>query len=218
MRFPDGVARAIRLYGADCIEWHVADATDARRLRAQRRYFGITGFGGSPDTSAAAKPLGPDAAALVAKLLAKPFTVYTAFADARGDGKFKRYYGFVETQTRKVLAEALVEAGLARAYGVYRNRTDGQSSDAYRDRLADLELRAAKLGVGAWAKTYWNSLPDERREEREEEDELAAATDGKTIIEKKSVNPNSAPRDLLMQLPGICEKIAEPSPSAPPAP
>jgi endonuclease YncB( thermonuclease family) len=44
----DGTSHTIRLYGADCIEWHVSDETDARRLRAQRRYFGISEVGGSP--------------------------------------------------------------------------------------------------------------------------------------------------------------------------
>jgi hypothetical protein len=38
---PEGQEHTIRLYGADCIEWHVSDDSDARRLRAQRRYFGI---------------------------------------------------------------------------------------------------------------------------------------------------------------------------------
>lgn len=41
----------IRLYGADCLELHVNDDTDARRLRAQRRYFGISEAGGSPQAS-----------------------------------------------------------------------------------------------------------------------------------------------------------------------
>ncbi len=42
VRFPDGKVQAIRLYGADCIEMHVSgDDSNARRLRDQRRYFGI---------------------------------------------------------------------------------------------------------------------------------------------------------------------------------
>jgi len=54
-----GTSHTIRLYGADCIEWHVSDETDARRLRAQRRYFGISDLGGSPQGSIdAAKELG----------------------------------------------------------------------------------------------------------------------------------------------------------------
>ncbi len=36
----------VRLYGADCMESKIHDETDGRRLRAQRRYFGITEVGG----------------------------------------------------------------------------------------------------------------------------------------------------------------------------
>ncbi|MFT4550259.1 MAG: competence protein ComEA, partial [Verrucomicrobiales bacterium] len=32
VKFPDGEERTLRLYGADCIEWHVSDKSDARRL------------------------------------------------------------------------------------------------------------------------------------------------------------------------------------------
>ena len=42
----DGASHTIRLYGTDCIEWHVSDESVARRLRAQRRYFGMSEFGG----------------------------------------------------------------------------------------------------------------------------------------------------------------------------
>ena len=41
VRLPDGTEQTVRIYGADCMEWHVNDESDARRLRAQRRYFGI---------------------------------------------------------------------------------------------------------------------------------------------------------------------------------
>ena len=32
VRFPDETEQTVRLYGVDCIEWHVTDETDARRL------------------------------------------------------------------------------------------------------------------------------------------------------------------------------------------
>jgi len=209
VKFPDGVERTIRLYGADCFEWHVTDSTDARRLRAQRRYFGISDYGaGSAESIAKAKEIGAEAALFVRKLLKSQFTVTTAFADARGDGKYKRYYGFVETADGIDLGDALVEAGLARAFGVYRARSKTQSAESYRERLKDLEMRAAKLEKGGWKYTNWDSLPEERKEERDEEDSLAAATDGAVELEKKSINPNTAPRDLLMKLPGIGEVSA----------
>jgi len=128
-RFPDGEERTLRLYGADCIEWHIGDETDARRLRAQRRYFGITGVGGSPSASIElATGLGEKAASATRELLAKPFAVHTAFADARGDGRYKRYYAFVTTSAGKDLAQELVARGLARAFGVYRAAPGGTVS------------------------------------------------------------------------------------------
>jgi len=209
VRFPDGEQHTLRLYGADCLEWHVADESDARRLRAQRRYFGISNHGGDPAASIAkAKALGEAAGLSVRKLLAEKFTVTTAFADARGDGKFKRYYAFVQLADGRDLGEVLVSAGMARAFGVYRGRPGVSSSEEYRERLTDLELKAAKLGAGAWAFTDWESLPGERKEERDEAAELAVATGGKADLPPGSINLNTAARDELMRLPGIGETMA----------
>jgi competence protein ComEA len=205
VRFPDGEERTIRLYGADCFEATVNDNTDARRLRAQRRYFGIAGE--TKASIAAAKDLGSQAKTQAAKLLSKPFNVTTAFADGRGDGRFKRYYGFVETADGEDLAEQLVSLGLARAFGVYRRKSPDITGAEYRQRLVDRELKAAKLGVGAWALTDWDALPGERQKERREEEELAAAQDGVTLPDSP-VDPNSAPRALLMKRPGIGETMA----------
>jgi|GEM_PF-4277881 len=56
----------IRLYGVDCLEYHVNDTTDARRLRAQRRYFGISKKGSDIATSIElAKGFGQQAQAFV---------------------------------------------------------------------------------------------------------------------------------------------------------
>jgi hypothetical protein len=96
VEFPNGERHTIRLYGADCFEWHVADKTDARRLSAQRRYFGITNYRDSvPESVALAKSLGAEGAAAVRELLADPFVVHTSFADGGGDGRYKRIYGFI---------------------------------------------------------------------------------------------------------------------------
>lgn len=206
---PDGTPLTIRLYGADCIEWHVTDETDARRLRAQRRYFGISEFGGKPEISiAAAKDLGKAAADEVAIALKQPFTVHTAMADARGDGKYKRVYGFVITSAGEDLAERLVRLGLARAFGVYRESVGGKSASDYRAFLQDVELQAAKRGVGAWAKTDWERLPTERQAERQETVELAMATAPAKLPAGQKINPNTAARDQLMLLPGVGEATA----------
>jgi competence ComEA-like helix-hairpin-helix protein len=206
----DGASHTIRLYGADCIEWHVADATDARRLRAQRRYFGISELGGSPQASIdAAKGLGKAAAAEVVAVLAKPFTVHTAFADARGDGKHHRIYGFVTTADGEDLAERLIRLGLARAFGVYRETPGAKSAKDYQEYLRDVEFQAAKRGVGIWAKTNWDKLPGERQAERQEDADLDLATAPSKLTPGTKINPNTAARDELMRLPGIGEVTAD---------
>ncbi len=204
-----GTQYTIRLYGVDCLEYHVQDTTDARRLRAQRRYFGISEYGGTAESSiAAAKNLGKQAALAVKLELKNPFTVHTAFADARGDGKYKRYYAFVTTGNGDDLGEKLVRLGLARAFGVYRQTPDGRSRDDYREWLRDIELQSAKRGVGIWAATDWNSLPVERLKDREENAELELATTGRPLDPNFKININTAPRDELMRLPGIGEVLA----------
>ncbi len=209
VRDQKGKQYTIRLYGVDCLEYHVHDNTDARRLAAQRRYFGISNHGGSPESSiAAAKKMGKEAAAAVKKELKDPFTVLTAFADARGDGRHKRFYAFVTTSNDEDLGETLVKLGLARAFGVCRQTPDGRTREEHRDWLKDLEFQTAKRGVGIWAATDWNSLPAERREDREEDAELELATKGKPLDPDFKINLNTAPRDELMRLPGIGEVLA----------
>lgn len=206
---PDGKQLTLRLYGADCIEWHVTDESDARRLREQRRYFGISGPAGQSVTSIQlAKDFGKAAAEETARALSKPFTVHTSLADARGDGKYQRVYAFVTTSEGEDLSARLVKLGLARAFGVYRESADKTSKDELEQRFDDLELQAARLGKGIWAKTDWKSLPDERRIQREEEAELAEATGDADLPAGTKIDPNTAARDELMRLPGIGEKTA----------
>lgn len=209
IRTTEGVEHTIRLYGADCFEWHVSDETDARRLRAQRRYFGISEFGGAPRASIeTAKALGKSAAEEVAAVLGKPFTVHTAFQDAMGDGAHKRIYAFVTTAAGEDLAERLVRLGLARAFGVSRGSPTGAKRDDYRAYLQDVELQTAKRGTGAWAKTDWNHLPLERQAERQESADLNLATAPEKLQAGVKINPNSASRDQLMLLPGVGEVTA----------
>jgi competence protein ComEA len=199
----------VRLYGADCLEHHVSDETDARRLRSQRRYFGITRV--KPEAAAAiefAKELGREATAETRAFLTRPFTLHTSFADARGDARFARVYAFVSDADGRDLAAHLVSKGLARAFGVSRSTLTGESADDYRDMLADLELRAAAAGIGIWAHTDWDSLPVERQLERAEERELRVALGRGELPADFTVEINSAPRSDLMRLPGIGETLA----------
>jgi endonuclease YncB( thermonuclease family) len=210
IRTPAGEEHTLRLYGVDCLEHHVSGETDARRLRTQRRYFGIAEV--KPDATAAiefAKRLAAEATAETRRLLASPFTVHTSFADGRGDGRFKRIYAFVTDAEGRDLAAQLVSKGLARAFGVARSTPSGDTGDEYRERLADLELQAAKRGVGIWAHTDWDKLPLERRLERLEEHELQQAIDGGSPPpEGFTLDPNTASRGELMRLPGVGEALA----------
>ncbi len=206
---PDGKQLTLRLYGADCIEWHVTDESDARRLREQRRYFGISGSPDRPRESIElAKDMGKAAAEETARALAMPFTIHTSFADARGDGKHQRVYAFVTTADGEDLSARLVRLGLARAFGVYREAPDKTPKAEYEEQLNDLELQAARLGKGIWAKTDWKALPDERRLERQDNAELAEATGDTALPEGEKIDPNTAARDELMRLPGVGEKMA----------
>lgn len=210
VRTPDRKTFTVRLYGADCLECHVNDESNSRRLRAQRRYFGITkaGSGAAREAIEIAKGFGERATEMVREKLAKPFTVHTAFSDARGDGKYKRYYGFITTADGKDLAAELVKAGLARAYGVNRERPDGVSGDDYRENLEDYELQAASGRRGVWKITDWESLPAERQLQRQEDGEIALGWGKLGLGIGETLDPNSAARDDLMRIPGIGETLA----------
>ncbi len=206
----DQTLMTVRLYGADCVESHVRDASDETRLREQRRYFGISKISAkAPEAIAVAKAYGQQATDYVKSALAKPFTVHTAFADARGDSKFKRVYAFVVTAEGTDLAGDLVSIGLARAFGVYRSTFDERSAEEYRAYMKDLELRAATSKKGIWAKTNWDTLPEERRVQRQEDEELQAAIGNAKVDVGEKIDPNRAPQSDLMKLPGVGEVMAK---------
>ena len=209
IKTPKGTLQTVRLYGADCMEWHVRNMNDSTRLSSQRRYFGISGFGGSAKTSIdLAKSMGSNAASETARLLSKPFTVHTAYADARGDARYQRIYAFITTADGADLAEHLVKLGLARAFGVYRESPNGKSGKEYQEHLRDVELLAAKTGLGAWENTDWTKLSVERQQQRAEDEELLLATKSDKSSTDLQIDFNTAARDELMQIPGVGEVTA----------
>lgn len=206
VKLSDGRQIIARLYGVDCIEAHVGNESDARRLRAQRRYFGIGG-GEAPASIALARDFGRQAAQRVSELLASPFTINTSFSDARGAFGSGRVYVFVTTSEGRDLASQLVEEGLARAFGVTRPSPDGLSGNDYREELRDLELVAAASRRGIWASTDWKRLAEDRARERREAAELAEIL--RPAIPAEGLDINSATADQLVALEGIGPALAK---------
>lgn len=203
VRFPDGTISTVRLYGADCLESSVEGSeSNAQRLRDQRRWFGITDI-------TAAHTMGHEGKKETKRLLAKPFTVHTSFSDARGDTRYGRIYAFVTTSNGDDLSELLISKGLARAFGVVRQRPDGTKGDEWREQLRDLEALAMKKGLGAWKLTDWDQLPTERRAAREEEAEIISVRgSGSKTAPEKPIDINQASRDEILTLPGVGEVMA----------
>ncbi len=204
-----GEEHTVRLYGADCMEWHIGDDTDARRLRAQRHYFGITEAAPkAADAIEMAKGFGKVGADRTAALLAKPFTVHTRFRNALGDGKHLRIFAFVECADGADLAAELVKSGIARAFGTFDDGPGERSAEEYEKSLIDLELQSAKRGLGIWSKTNWDKLPVERHAQRKDDDEAELAIGNNKLKPGEKLNPNLASRDELMKLPGVAEETA----------
>ncbi len=208
---PDGSLITLRLYGADCLETDrmgPMNDTDTRRLRAQRRYFGITDAAPkAQDAIDLAIGFGNKATEFTARQLARPFIVYTRMQKALGDGQHERFYAFIETADKKDLATELVRAGLARAFGVSADGPEERSRERYKEILADMEIQAAKRGEGIWAATDWNKFPVERDIQRREDEEDKIAQGAHPLPTDFRLNPNTASRDELDRLPQIGETL-----------
>ena len=193
----------LRLYFADCPESVATTDADAKRVREQARYFGIT-------DAKKVFEYGHAATVLTADLLAQPFTIYTAFANAMGRSPGGRIYAFVVTQDGRDLARALVVSGLARAYGTKRDGPDGKSAEAIQKEHQGLELEAMLDRRGAWAATDVKEIARLRAEQQVEtqtDKELIKFSAGKHAA-TGSVDLNTASARELQSVSGIGPVLA----------
>jgi endonuclease YncB( thermonuclease family) len=197
------VRHHLRLYFADCPESRATQDADFKRVRDQRRYFGLT-------NEQKVIEYGRQASDFTKKALAKPFTVYTAFASALGRSDDKRYYAFIRTADGQDLAELLVRQGLARAYGSGRETPDGIPQDEFMARLADLEAAAMLKRRGIWADADQDQIVALRAETRKEERELTSIRTALKTADDETlrVRLNSATIEELDRLPGVGEATA----------
>ena len=132
-----GRQKIFRLYAVDAPE---TDRKFPQRVKDQSRHFKVS--------QKLVLEGGERAKELAASLLAQPFTVETRWTDARGESGKPRYFAKITLSDGSDLATRLVEAGLARNFGMREGVTA-----AYLSRLAkaDESARAQKRGLwGEW--------------------------------------------------------------------
>jgi len=196
----------VRLYYVDCPETNVSSDSDARRVREQRRYFGL----GGPEHIVR---YGQEAARFTARVLAQPFTVHTAFANALGRSAEGRVYGFVTTADGADLGTLLVREGLARARGVGRATPDGVNRDEMKQRLADVEVSAVLRRAGVWSDSVSERIAELRATQRREEAELRQVQklvqqQTEQAVAGKRVDLNTCTLQDLEGLPGVGATLA----------
>jgi len=194
----DGKDRLVRLYFVDSPETTALSGTDARRIRAQTRYFGLQAHSHTIRS-------GKKAREFMEEQLKRPFTVHTSFATAPGRSRSRRIYVFVTTSQGKDLGELLVKNGLARAYGIGRSTPAGTARDEHVAMLSDLEMSAAMKRTGIWAASEPDRIVALRAEQRREEAELEKITETLhgPVSPDEPLDLNRADAVDLARLPGI---------------
>ena len=127
-----------RLYYADCPE---TDVTLKERIAEQAKVFGVA--------ADRIPGIGRQAHEFTREFLKDGCTVYTKNEVAEGSSRMTRHFAFIAANGRW-LHEALVEAGLARAYGKSIELPDGTPVREHWNRLNALQSGARKRGAGAW--------------------------------------------------------------------
>ena len=190
-----GERHLLRLYYVDAPETSAASETDARRVRDQTRYFGLTSH---RDTV----HFGEVAEEFAREVLSEPFTVYTARATAPGRSVSRRMYAFIETAEGEDFAAQLVAEGLARAYGMRRRLPDGRSASDGASWYSDLESGAMLERRGIWKASEASQLVASRAQSREELAELREIHDS-IRFPAEPIDINEADFQDLTMLPGV---------------
>ncbi|MFZ3137897.1 MAG: helix-hairpin-helix domain-containing protein [Thermodesulfovibrionales bacterium] len=161
----NGKSFHVRLYFVDCPETSISFNSDAQRVREQTRYFGLS-------DAARTIHFGNEAKTFIERILAKPFTVHTAFASALGRSAKGRIYGFIITSDGNDLASLLVKNGFARTHGIGRETPNGITHKEMVERLRDLETSAMIKRIGIWSESDPDRIAELRAKQRSEDREL----------------------------------------------
>ena len=136
VRASNGEELLFRLYHVDCPESE-SDSVVADRITKQAEHFGIT------ETQSLRG--GVTAKDFTKKALSQPFVVVTRFQKAMGRSKLQRYYAVVLVGGKTDLAEMLVRAGLARAFGQVVDAPKGKRMAGYLE--LEKTAKAGKVGL-----------------------------------------------------------------------
>ena len=188
----------VRLYFVDCPETSISSKNDARRVREQTRYFGLT-------SEEYTVHFGNEVKSFVERILAKPFTVHTVFASAMGRSSKGRVYAFITTSDGNDLASLLVKNGFARNKGVGRKTPNGISRDEMFETLTDLEISAILKGVGIWSESDPDLIVELRAKQRSEDRELQELQKQgkKSKFPQSLLDLNNATGEELQSIKGI---------------
>ena len=163
-----GEDKIFRLYAVDTAE---TNDEFPERVREQAEFFGVK--------KEAVLAAGEQAEELTQRLLQKPFTVETKWIDAKGNSRQQRFFAKITLSDGSDLGLRLVQAGLARSYGM---RDDlPQSYIAQLDRAQEA-ARRSRLGVWGGGKNQAPLPPAEEKQPSEPVEQVDDAMSGSQSI------------------------------------
>lgn len=200
----EGKLLHVILYFVDYPETSISSKNDALLVQEQTRYFGLPGAEHTIH-------FGNEAKTFVERILAKPFTVHTAFASAMGRSSKGRVYAFITTSDGNDLASLLVKNGFARNNGVGMKTLNRKLCDEMFETLNDLEISAILKRAGIWSESDPDLIVELRAKQRSEEQELQKLQqqEKKTKFPQGLLDLNTASGKELQSIKGIGSVLAE---------